>query len=78
MGLNENELFIHLHIPKTAGTTMLNIIRRQFDPVRSAEIYPYWGMRDSINQIHDLPEELKKRLLCLQGHFVYGVHSYFD
>jgi len=78
MALNEGDLFIHLHIPKTAGTTMRSIIRSHFDTEHSEEIYPHWGKADFHRQIRRLSGERKKRLRCLQGHFVYGVHKHFD
>ncbi|WP_164716638.1 sulfotransferase family 2 domain-containing protein [Paenibacillus whitsoniae] len=75
--INDN-LLIHLHVPKTGGTTMRSLVRRQFDRSKIKEIYPHFGMADSINQIHDMTPEEKTAINCLQGHFVYGVHVYFQ
>ncbi|MCY9664841.1 sulfotransferase family protein [Paenibacillus alginolyticus] len=72
-----NKIIIHVHVPKTAGTTMQGIIRRQYDnPKDLKEIYMPWGLPESLNAINDIDniDEIK----CIQGHFPYGIHRYFN
>lgn len=66
-------LLLHLHIPKTAGTTLNTIARNQYGPQATIGLYgvdaPY------SEQIKNLPESVLARAQFLHGHFAFGLHS---
>ncbi len=66
---------IFVHIPKAAGTTMHQIIDRQY---KRDEVYTIAGDRvqDSINEFISLPEESRRRVRCLKGHMPFGLHRW--
>ena len=65
---------IFLHIPKTAGTTLLKIIYRQYPP----ETVLSFGTdaHESVAQFKALDEESRKKIRLLHGHMAYGLHEY--
>lgn len=67
---------IFLHISKTAGMTMYEIISRQYP--REAI---YWvaghSNREDVQQFMRMPEDQRRRYRCLIGHTSFGVHEYF-
>lgn len=68
----ENEILIHLHMPKTGGTTLKNIIKRNIHPSLNYDVYENHQQREK--KLKDLSQ---KRLSCIQGHFPFGIHQYF-
>jgi hypothetical protein len=67
------EHLIFLHIPKTAGTTLHDIIHRQFRP---EEMFSLYNIRKSA-KFTSLPEEQRNAVKMLKGHLPYGIHSAF-
>ncbi len=65
---------IFLHIPKTAGTTLLNILDRQYPP----EIVYSFGAdaHASVAEFQALDEEKRSAIRLLRGHMAYGLHDY--
>jgi len=68
----QNLLF--LHIPKTAGSTFLRILDRQYGEKQS-----YWldghDSEASINQLTMLPESKRNNIRLLSGHMPFGLHT---
>lgn len=64
---------IFLHIPKTAGSTLHQIIRRQY-PARA--IYHMGSSPDSQRNFQTLPEAERARIRLLMGHFEMGIDEY--
>jgi len=69
----EPRCVIVLHIPKTAGSSLLSIVRRNYSPKHR------WEFRgaDWPQQIADFsrsPPADADRIRCLMGHVPYGVH----
>ncbi|RFU64583.1 sulfotransferase family 2 domain-containing protein [Bacillus sp. V59.32b] len=68
---NDEKLLIYMHIPKTGGTTMKNIIQKQYDP---REV---WFHMEK-DMLPKLEQKLKKKdLKCVGGHCWYGLHQHF-
>ena len=65
---------IFLHIPKTAGTTLNRIIEWQYDPRRIFTVDPH-QIRATVKRLRTLPEERRRNLQAVRGHFIYGVHD---
>lgn len=74
--LHENDLFIFVHIPKTAGSTFKYTLARQFPDQGMPKIGPDY--QASINHIRTLSAEEKTRVSCISGHVPYGIHRYFE
>lgn len=65
---------IFLHIPKTAGTNIYNILYRQYKPENR---FLLQNKNDVLNFIR-LPEEKKEKIEILAGHQDFGLHLYFN
>ena len=61
---------IFLHIPKTGGRSLQNILLRQY-----SEEEVITDAHEILDQISDWPEEKKRNIRYLQGHFIYGIHK---
>ncbi|MDJ0633601.1 MAG: sulfotransferase family 2 domain-containing protein [Xenococcaceae cyanobacterium MO_188.B29] len=66
---------IFLHIPKTAGTTLNQILLRQY---KSENIFQINGDRvfSSIEEFKHLTEENRKKIRLLNGHMYFGLHEF--
>lgn len=63
------DTLIYLHIPKTGGTTMMDILQANYgDGYRRVANY---GQRESFWRDSD---ECKRTIRCLTGHLAFGVH----
>ena len=68
------DLFIHLHIPKTGGTTLRDIIQRQY---RAEKILMIPKLEESENIIKEISASHINQLKLIQGHLKYGIHNHF-
>lgn len=74
IGLNESML-IFLHIPKTAGNSVFNVIRRQYPAGGRYELDMDWDRRqETIDAFATLAETEKRRIAFIGGHTFYGLH----
>ena len=73
--LSPAETLIFLHIPKTAGTTLHQIIDRHYSIERI-----YWvhatQVAESITAFKNLPEEQRGRYQLIKGHMGFGLHKF--
>lgn len=71
---NQNpQSVLFLHLPKTAGTTLINIITRQYRP---REIYSFGIIvQDSIAQLEAMDAAERAKIRMLIGHMGYGLHE---
>jgi galactose-3-O-sulfotransferase len=71
------ELMVFLHVPKTAGSSLNAIFRRQY---RTAELHfvkpalheARYGLQSRMEDFYSLPPEKAARIKMLRGHFVFG------
>jgi len=72
--LNEGNVLIFLHLPKTAGSTLNVILARKYTLAEK-----FWmncfRMEDSIQQFKNLPDKQRDRIKLIWGHIPYGVHD---
>ncbi len=68
------DLFIHLHIPKTGGTTLRDIIQRQY---RSEKILMIPKLEESETILKEVSTSQINQLKLIQGHLKYGIHNHF-
>ena len=70
---------IYVHIPKTAGTTMRQVLRsavgEDFYLVRGG---PDRDVRDAAAEFRDLPPERRRTVRALMGHVPYGAHEWLE
>jgi hypothetical protein len=65
---------IFLHIPKTAGTTLHDILDRQYPP---EEVHSFGAdAHASVAQYKSLDEESRNKIRLLRGHMAFGLHEY--
>lgn len=63
------EIVISLHIPKTGGLSMSEVLRSVY-----ADRFCHTGQVDNLETKHDVPSNVA----CVHGHLPYGVHKYFS
>jgi hypothetical protein len=71
----DNTAVIFLHIPKTAGTTLLEILDRQYPPESIFSLGVV--VQKSIAEFKDMDEESRGKIRLLRGHMGYGLHEFF-
>lgn len=64
---------IFLHIPKTAGTTFLEILRREYQD-GFHRVPEDRRLVDPIHYLRSLPPDQRRRITALTGHIPFGVH----
>jgi hypothetical protein len=69
-----DEQIIFIHIPKTAGTTLRDIIFAQYGETSVAPIYPEPIYMD-VNEFKALADKDKKRARAIIGHIGFGFHT---
>ncbi len=65
---------IFFHIPKTAGTTLLDILDRQYPPDVVHSFGP--DAHESTAQFKSMDKESRNKIRLLRGHMAYGLHEY--
>jgi Galactose-3-O-sulfotransferase len=79
--MSDDPTIIFLHIGKTAGSTMRQVLRRQFSPsqvmvVRSPVRNPRRLRReDTLEHFATLPEPERLRPRLILGHTIFGLHE---
>lgn len=70
----QEQCLIFLHIPKTAGSTLHNIINNQYE---SDQIFNLGeGTQESICKFRQISEQQKKDLKVIKGHMTFGLHKF--
>jgi len=69
----EQQALIFLHIPKAAGSTLNQIIQRQYGPEAAFSVYV--GDEEIRGVVNQLPAERKRLLRVLGGHMSFGLHE---
>jgi hypothetical protein len=70
----EDNLTVFLHIPKTGGTTLNSIFRKQYN---IDEIYDHGSLEGNIINVNQLNVEQKRKIKAISGHNVYGIHELY-
>lgn len=71
--MHENPLLIHLHIPKTAGVTLRQIVDRQYPP--NAILTLQTPETEHWPELHALRIDQEQTVSLIRGHFSYGIHT---
>ena len=70
-----NKHLIFLHIPRSGGLTLSEIIKRQY---KREELFSVPGSKESINKFKRLENKKRQKIKCVFGHFPFGFHNYFS
>jgi hypothetical protein len=70
-----NPLVIYVHIPRTAGTTLGGVIRRQYPRDGFVEVYSL--AVDHATWLQSLSAVQRDRIELLKGHLPFGLHAIF-
>ncbi len=68
-----NQTIIFLHIPKTAGATLRQFIDQNYDRSRVFDVLQ--RSRTSPEALAAMPEDEKRRIQLIYGHFYFGLHD---
>jgi hypothetical protein len=72
---------IFTHVPRSAGTTLITILERQYRPDQQFYFYvreKFGTTHEALEEFMQLPEKKRSRLKVLQGHMSFGLHRYYD
>jgi hypothetical protein len=74
--LNEDEVLIFLHIPKTAGSTFHTILGNQYKKSATKAVLGARYKDENIAQFISAPLEDKAHIKLFKGHMPFGLHEY--
>jgi hypothetical protein len=66
---------IFLHVPKAAGSTLRQILLRQYREEETYRVSTDPSVQASIEQFRDLLPEERKSVRCVTGHGTFGLHK---
>lgn len=72
-----NQTLIFLHMPKTGGTTMHAILRRQYRAENTFRTKPeqHW---ESLRDFREFSDEAKAKIQLITGHMRFGIHEHLN
>ncbi len=73
MPASNDEVIVFYHLPKSAGTTLNRILRRNYKPGEMVESGPI--TQEFIAELRTWPPERLATIRFLQGHFPWGLHE---
>ncbi|CAH0148633.1 hypothetical protein SRABI96_00654 [Peribacillus sp. Bi96] len=73
--MSEDHLDIFMHVPKTGGTTLSAIFRKQY---QVHEIFDHDSYESQIKKVDQLGAEEKRKIKAVAGHYYYGIHQHFS
>jgi len=73
--LKKRTSLIFIHLPRTGGTTLSKILKRQYC---SGQTFSIKGSnnKNSIKKFKNLSQEKRKKIRYLEGHVPFGLHKY--
>ena len=74
--MDHNELILFVHVPKAAGSTLTEILRRKHLKDGGDRSFHVIAGSQEIESFKSLPENDRRRIKFLTGHFYYGLHRY--
>jgi hypothetical protein len=73
--MNHEMLTVFLHIPKTGGTTLSEIFRREY---KDGELFDHNTLYGKGKKVDLLNEMEKNKIKAVAGHYFYGIHQHFS
>lgn len=74
---NQEKIVFYLHIPKTGGTTLSNIIKNEYNSDNIFSTVQSFIINVA-SEYHNIEDERKNKLKLIKGHFSFGYHQLFD
>ena len=74
--MDHNEPILFVHVPKAAGSTLTEILRRKHLKDGGDRSFHVIADSQEIESFKNLPENDRRRIKFLTGHFYYGLHRY--
>lgn len=76
-----DDTLIFLHLVKTGGTTLLSVLRRQYQKdeiclLYRPELVSRYPSRDAVHAFAELPLEKRERYRAISGHMQLGIHDF--
>ncbi|PJA73651.1 hypothetical protein CO151_12830 [bacterium CG_4_9_14_3_um_filter_65_15] len=73
-GGGDHPVLIFLHIPKAGGTTLGQIITRQYPAESFCEVS--FEKLDTFDRFFAMTDDEKARVRCVKGHYPFGIHEH--
>lgn len=69
---------IFVHLPKSGGSTLQEIIQRQYpsDSIYSIEGESIDSVQRSVDRLRNLPDDQRSAIACVRGHVPFGIHRW--
>lgn len=69
---------VFVHMPKAGGSTLQEIIQRQFPPAATLDIdgESVESVQSSVDRLRHMPEKDRERIACVKGHIPFGIHRW--
>jgi hypothetical protein len=77
-GQGSEKTVFFLHIPKCAGTTLVEEILKKRFSQRERIIFYGQSTMTLIENLQRLTPRRKRRIKCIAGHFAFGIHRYYE
>lgn len=71
------KMVIFLHIPKAAGTTLLNVLYREYGKDTILEIDDVFPEK-SVEEFKKLSDDQKCKINAIEGHWPVGIHAFIS
>ncbi|MFA1710871.1 sulfotransferase family 2 domain-containing protein [Peribacillus frigoritolerans] len=73
--MSEGLLDIFMHIPKTGGTTLNELFKKQY---KLNEIFDHDSFQKKMMKLDELTDMEKRNIKAITGHYFYGIHQEFS
>lgn len=69
---------IFVHMPKAGGSTLQEVIQRQYPPAATLDIHgeSVETVQVSVDRLRRMPEQERAAIACVKGHVPFGVHRW--
>jgi hypothetical protein len=74
----KKELFVFIHVPKTAGITLRSIFYRQYNNDEIYRIHWSFDKNNPFAEFLNLSSEKQNKIKIIYGHIPFGIHEYIQ
>jgi hypothetical protein len=76
--MTDDKTIFFLHIPKCAGTTLVEEILKKRFSSREMLIFYELNTEDLVERLKGMSDRKLRRIRCIAGHFAFGIHEYYQ
>ncbi len=73
---NKQKTLIFQHIPKTAGSTVHNLLNKHYKGQPVYRVFGSYHDHESIQALKNSPETDRRKIALIKGHMPFGLHRY--